>query len=54
MTDETGFVEAIAALAFMTVSAVYVGSILPDKPLVRECCRREALEMNSQFSTRSW
>jgi len=42
VTDETEFLEAIAALAFMSVSAVFVGSILPDKPLVQECSRKDS------------
>jgi hypothetical protein len=41
VTDETEFLETIACLAFATVSAVYVGSIVPDKPLVREWSRKD-------------
>jgi hypothetical protein len=41
VTDESEMCETIACLAFTTLSAVYVGSILTDQPPVRECSREE-------------
>jgi hypothetical protein len=50
VTDDTEILESLACLAFMAVSAVFVGSIMTDKKLVKDCCRREAMEKESQFS----